>query len=269
MNNSNLLDTGQGDLERRLLSETFLRGVEIHNEIDSTNSRALQLQTASDQRPYLIWAHQQTSGRGRGRNNWWASGGSLTFTLLLDPDGFDIPRSQWPALSLSVGTAICQQLMGMQVDNVRLKWPNDVYVDSRKIAGVLIESIPAHPGVLAIGIGLNVNNSLAQAPAALSGTATSLVDQLGLELSLADVLVSLLQELDQVLQLLGRSPESLPQLWRSLCMLTSRQITVRDVQQTTTGIVHGIDDDGALQLRTATGLKRVFSGTIEIEPEST
>ncbi|MCA9079953.1 MAG: biotin--[acetyl-CoA-carboxylase] ligase [Planctomycetaceae bacterium] len=255
---------GPMDLPPRLLRETILAGGELHDELPSTNSHALARGLSIEQVPYLVWARRQTAGRGRGQNQWWAKDGALTFTLILEPARFEIPQSNWPALSLCVGTAVCLYLQRMQITDVRLKWPNDVYVNSRKICGVLIESIPHRQGQLAVGIGLNVNNSMQSAPTDLQQRATSLCDLLGEELPLTSTLVAVLNELTGVLQLLGRNPAELPPLWRHLCWLTGRTVTITDAGHSRTGQVLGIADDGALRLWIDGREIRCVSGTVEI-----
>lgn len=251
------------DLPAGLLQQTFLAGGEFHYELNSTSTRALEVGAGDIPLPYLIWAEQQAAGRGRGHNIWWAGPGALTFTILLSPQSLGIAPAQWPGLSLCVGTAICQFLQRMQIPDVRLKWPNDVYLSSRKVCGVLIESVACRPDRLAIGIGINVNNSLLNAPPEIQQRATSLVDVLSTTHSLVPFLTGLLQELDSVLTLFGRAPKEFPPLWRDLCWLTGRQVRMTDVRGSVTGTVLGIADDGALRVRLPEGESRFVSGTVE------
>ncbi len=253
---------------QRLRAETFVQGMEFREELGSTNTLALELGTQDVRLPHLIWAQQQTTGRGRGLNHWWSGPGSLTCSLLLEPEQFGIPRERWPALSLCVGTAVCHALQCLQVSDVALKWPNDVYVDSKKICGILIESVPTRPERLVIGIGLNVNNSFVAAPSDVQLRATSLHDVLQTELQLEDVLILLLRELEQFLVVLGARPLDLPPLWRSLCWLSGQVVTISDVRGETTGLVLGIDDAGALRLQTAQGVQRILSGTVTVQTPS-
>lgn len=254
----------QPALRQRLLTETFLRDVEWHPELESTNTRALQLGQQAEHVPVLIWTASQTAGRGRGHNSWWTSGGALTFTVLLEPEAWGIPRPQWPALSLGVGTAVCLMLQRLQLPEVALKWPNDVYVADRKVCGILIESVSGRPERLAIGIGLNVNNEFSGAPSEVRQRATSVREQLDMELVLDDVLILLLQELDQLMRLMAKRPEELQTLWRNLCWLTGKSISVVDVKGTVRGQVLGINASGELLLQTSQGMQRIRSGTIEV-----
>src|SRR5262245_49877980 len=85
-----------------LRARTFVRHVEIHDTIDSTNNRASEL--AGDPRlelPALVVARHQTAGRGRGKNKWWSADGALTFSLLIEPAAHGLAVSNWPQLSLT------------------------------------------------------------------------------------------------------------------------------------------------------------------------
>jgi hypothetical protein len=88
---------------------TFIRHVEIHDTLRSTNDRAAELARDPDiQLPALIAARQQTAGRGRGSNTWWSADGALTLSIVLDPAAFGIGMANWPQLSLA--TAVAQQM---------------------------------------------------------------------------------------------------------------------------------------------------------------
>lgn len=95
----------------RVQAETFVEYIEFHERISSTNDRALQLAgELVGARPLLVIANHQSGGRGRGKNQWWASPGSLTFSLVLDAAAVSLPPRSWPLVSLTVGLAVCEAL---------------------------------------------------------------------------------------------------------------------------------------------------------------
>jgi len=114
-------------------------------EIDSTNDYVRRM---VEQKklfpPTTIAARKQTAGRGRGENRWWSPDGCLMFTSLLDSGGYARHVAQLPQAALVVGIALAE-LLSQYIDSVdvQLKWPNDVYVRGRKIAGILVEGIQA------------------------------------------------------------------------------------------------------------------------------
>lgn len=152
---------------QRILSATSVRTVEYHDELTSTNDLALQL-VSGQPLPLLVVAERQTGGRGRGGNKWWAAEGALTYSLVVDAAALRLEQRSWPRVSLTVALAISDTLDELLPNRaVQLKWPNDVYLQGRKVCGILVETAPRFPGVLVLGIGVNVNNSLAAAPAEL------------------------------------------------------------------------------------------------------
>ena len=257
------------DLER-LRGVDFVRHVVFHSELPSTNDHALGL--AEDPglaTPLLVLAEQQTAGRGRGANRWWHATGGLTFSLVIDTRNLAIPTRLWPKVALTSGLAVCESLAGRTGKlAVRLKWPNDVYLEGRKICGILVEVPHRAEGRVVIGVGVNVNNSLREAPEELQQSATSLVDHLGPTSDVTDLLVEILASLGDYLESLGRGEPWLVERWRSRCLLTGRTVTVRLGPREVTGQCGGIDDDGALIVNTPLGIEHCFAGTVALSDEN-
>jgi BirA family biotin operon repressor/biotin-[acetyl-CoA-carboxylase] ligase len=241
---------------------TFVKRVVYRHRLGSTNDLALQIVAAGEvEYPLLVLADQQVRGRGRGENQWWAGRGALTFTLLVDAAAR--PKRTWPQISLSTGIAVCSALLDLLPEfSVQLKWPNDVFLQSRKVCGVLVETSPAQPEALIIGIGVNVNNSLAEANEALQSTATSLADVARREWDRTEVLIKILQHLESGLRQLETDQLQLSESWRRLCMLQGRTLCVESGTQRWVGVCQGIDDQGALLLQTDSGVQRCFAGVV-------
>ena len=245
---------------------TFIRRIRALDETDSTNNvaRAWSTQLSADEVPALVVAESQSAGRGRGENRWWSGPGSLTFSVIVEPAAWGVPSERWPALSLTVGAATALALeQRVPTSEVRLKWPNDVYLDGRKIAGILIESPPNDSRRLVLGIGVNVNNSLAGVPAEIESRAISLCDATGTTHSRTDLLKDLLTQLWQSLTRLGSDLPRLREDWRRLCLLTGRSVVVTDQGRgVVAGTCLGLDDDGALRVQTDGSVERLFSGVV-------
>lgn len=248
-----------------IVAETFVRQVEFHAEIGSTNDRALDLAMAevTTATPLLIWALQQTAGRGRGANRWWASEGALTFSLLLDTAELGLPQERWPQVSLATGLAVCSALQDLLPGtDISLKWPNDVFLMGRKICGILVEIPQRQSGKLVVGIGINVNNSLANAPPEIVNKATALCDVSHRAWDMATVLIHVLQHLAEHLRQLATDDAALATRWDELCFLRGRTIQHTVGDRVTLGVCQGVDRQGALLLRTETGITRVLGGVI-------
>lgn len=253
-------------LTDRIARGTFVRTLEVHDEIVSTNDRGMALAANEEvRRPCLIFARRQTGGRGRGANRWWAGEGALTFSLLMSPDPDHLPASRWPELSLTAGAAVCEalRLFVPESADVRLKWPNDVYVSGRKISGILIEVPKSAGGDVIVGIGINVNNGVAAAPLELQSKAISLCDLVGKTVSAEDVLIGVLQSLERHFELLVSAPEEMQIIWRRYDFLVGRHVTVGDAHETVSGTCEGIADDGSLWILTIAGPRRLYGGVVQ------
>jgi len=247
-----------------ILAAGWIQTVDFYDELGSTNDHAIR--TAGDARPHprLVVCDRQQAGRGRGANRWWASAGALTFSVVIEPLAIGIPMERWPTLSVAVGGAICEAIAScIPSADVRLKWPNDVYADGRKLGGILVEVPPVAPQRLVIGIGINVANSARNAPPEVQARMTSLVDLAGSPPARDEVLKRVLAQLRIDLVYLATDPVSLAHGWRQRCLLTGRTVTLNDGVRTISGACQGIDDDGALRIYSEFGPQRCFGGTVE------
>ena len=254
----------QTDLES-LLQDTFVDNVIHFRETDSTNTRAIGLLATGDavETPCLVYAESQSAGRGRGANQWWSASGSLTFSLIVDFKRIALSVEQIPLLPLLTGLAILRTGEALlPAADLKLKWPNDVFLADRKLAGVLIEVPSQVAGHAVIGVGLNVNNSFANAPAELSFTGISLSDQLDASLSRIEVLRRMLQELAGLMESLAAG-EGVFDDWSDYCLLTGKQVTLQTGASRVIGRCHGIDASGALLIATSAGMQAFFGGVVE------
>lgn len=204
----------------------------------------------------------QTAGRGQGTNGWHSTPGkNLTFSLLLYPDHLAVDAlftlSRFTSLAL---TATIRHFAGHEIaENVRIKWPNDIYVADRKIAGILIQNGLRGSKVQwsVVGIGLNVNET--EFPPALRPTATSLTGLCGETLSLATVRDRLFAFLAHFYTATyATSNASLEALYHDQLYLLGQPAPYLHINtgERFTGIVRGVEQDGRLLLgRTDGGVK--------------
>jgi len=247
----------------RLAEWGAIAHVEVHESLPSTQDRALELARADDLSAHslLVVAEEQTAGRGRGSNRWWTGRGSLAFSLVFDPADWALSRQPLPERSLAVGVAIVDTIRPLLGDHrVGLHWPNDVFVNDRKVAGILIDVLPG--GQHVVGIGLNVNNTLEGAPAEVRGRATSLCELTGQVFDRTSLLLDLLQQLEAAVRDSAASPEVFGQRFLELCLQLGQELTIEVGSQRTTGRCAGIGPDGALLLDTAAGWQKFYSGVL-------
>jgi BirA family biotin operon repressor/biotin-[acetyl-CoA-carboxylase] ligase len=231
------------------------------SRLRSTNDHAIALRQRGDlYAPAIVLTGHQTAGRGRGSNAWWSGEGSLTVTFALPIEEGVAPHH----LPLIAGVAVREgvaQLIGSD-DLVQLKWPNDLLADGRKLAGLLCER--AHKVDL-IGLGLNVNVTRSQVPAALRGRVTSLSQLTGRRLDMNDVLATVARHLHAALS--HRREQSFAALLRRYDAhhaLVGRQVKITGVAEPAlVGRCEGLDDIGRLLVREGPRLHRVIAGHVE------
>lgn len=194
---------------------------------------------------FVCVADRQTAGRGRLGRAWEAPPGkNLTFSLVA-PAGLS-----HGLLSLAVPVAVCRALepfLAPLGHPPKVKWPNDVYADGKKLAGVLIE---VENGLPIVGIGLNVLTEAADFPEELQDKATSLA-ALGAPADRLAVLAALLGELDRMLAELQTHPDAVVAEWKNRCLPLPAAFVCRG--RTFTGSVMDVDADRGLVLRLSSG----------------
>jgi BirA family biotin operon repressor/biotin-[acetyl-CoA-carboxylase] ligase len=257
------LDFTSTDVER-IRTGGFVCDVEVHSEIGSTNDRAAERAEEPALRcPYLILAARQTAGRGRGANSWWSGPGALTFSLVLEPRRTGLAIECFPQVALAAGLAVCEVIeQALPETTVGLKWPNDVFLCGKKVCGILLEAPRLDSGRLIAGIGVNVNNTLAAAPAELRRTAISMIDVAGRPLDRTEVLLALLERLDMWLRALAINGSEVFDRWRPYCVLTGKIVCLRVGAREVEGLCRGLDDNGRLLISTSQGTEAHRSGTV-------
>jgi BirA family biotin operon repressor/biotin-[acetyl-CoA-carboxylase] ligase len=258
----------------RLAATSLVATIDYHDELSSTSDRALEL-AASDAAllPLLVLAARQTAGRGRGANRWFSTEGALTFSLALAAPRDELPQDRWPQVALVSGLAVCDALEALApTAELRVKWPNDVFLAGRKVGGILSESVPGWRDRLVVGIGVNVNNRVQgsgvrvqdEEAAALTRCATALIDHDGLLRDLTATLLAILDQFDRRWrELLAAGFAPLAEQYRSRCFLTGKAVTIEQPGgERLAGRCRGIDDEGVLRVQSLAGEHRMRSGTV-------
>ena len=247
---------------QRLLATGKVSRVEYFETLGSTQDHATELARAGGgPLPLVVVAEEQTAGRGRGANRWWTGRGSLAFSLVFDPADWSLASHPLPERSLAVGVAIVDTL-GPRLPGRRvgLHWPNDVFVDGRKIAGVLIDVLTDNHHV--VGIGVNVNNALDSAPDEVRDRATSLRELTGKAFDRTELLVDLLGNLQNAIRASSASPEDFGRRFSEHCLQVGQELTVDVAGRQTTGVCLGVAPDGALLLDAPGGFQKFHSGVL-------
>lgn len=250
----------------RLIRETFVARVEHYPVLGSTNDRAKQCAAEnSGPLPLLIVADQQTAGRGRGANRWWTGGGGLAMSLLLDGRSWAADPALGAFVSLAAAVAVSHVvaplLPGMSVG---IHWPNDVFAAGKKLAGILVEVPPGR--LYVVGVGLNLNNTLREAPAELQSTAVSLLDLTGREHDATEFIILLLQRFASLLKDLPHAPHGISRLADDLCLQRGMTLNVETGGKRVRGVCRGIAPSGALLLDSPDRTIEIVSGVVLRNP---
>jgi BirA family biotin operon repressor/biotin-[acetyl-CoA-carboxylase] ligase len=212
---------------------------------DSTNERARELAAAGAPHGTLVTADEQQAGRGRQGRAWSAPPRSAVLMSV-------VLRELSETLPLAAAVAVAEAL---PVES-QIKWPNDVWIDGRKVAGILVEARPQE-GWAVLGIGLNV--ATGEFPPPLDETATSL-HLAGAGMAVDDALAALVASLDEWLP---RAPAEVLAAWRSRDALVGNPVRWENGRRE--GTAAGIDSTGALIVETANGQVTLDAGEVHLE----
>ncbi|MFP5486251.1 MAG: biotin--[acetyl-CoA-carboxylase] ligase [Gammaproteobacteria bacterium] len=254
--------------------------VEVLPSVDSTNTELMRRARAGQVEPVLLVAEQQTAGRGRMGRAWHSQAGdSLTFSL-----GMPLAPVNWSGLSLAVGVSVAESLQpvlppaGGAVPRVGLKWPNDLWLcgrgGDRKLGGILVETasfvVPqgATAGVagvgsaryVVVGVGLNVRPQPGEGMSLPPGSLQEVEDGLDAPAALLRVAAPLVGML-QSFAAYGFAPMQPRFALRDV--LQGRTVQLSDG---TSGMAHGVGEDGALLVHTAGGMLPITSSEISVRP---
>lgn len=213
-----------------------------HRLTDSTNERAKELALAGAPHGTLVTADEQTAGRGRQGREWTAPPRSAVLMSV-------VLRELDEMLPLAAAVAVAEAVPG----DATIKWPNDIWIDGRKVAGILVEGRPQE-GWAVLGAGLNVSSEAF--PGELAQSATSLRLS-GIEGDTESVLASILRQLDEWL---GAPPARVLDAWRSRDALKGQRVRWTGGE----GVADGIDDSGALVVETSTGVVTLDAGEVHL-----
>ncbi len=238
--------------------------VEVHDHLASTNSYLMQ-NIGTARHATCVAANLQTGGRGRRGRSWHAGlGASLTFSVLWR---FQCGASALSGLSLAAGIALMRSLHGLGMTGTQLKWPNDVLIGRKKLAGILIELQGDMEGpstaVIGMGINLNLPDKLKQQ---IDQPVTDLASLLNGELNPNHLLAALLKHLADVLTAFEQGGfAALRDEWTQHHAYHEKDVRMlmpdgREIH----GVVKGITEDGSLLVATAAGMQRFISGEISL-----
>ena len=236
------------------------QNVLYYSSVTSTNDIGREQALKKVPEGTVVIADRQMAGRGRLKRAWISPQGNIAVTIVLYPS-----RKNLPCLTMLASLAALRSIETTTKLKCRLKWPNDVLINNKKVCGILLESRAGSDRVdyAIIGIGVNVNMKLAEYPE-ITAIATSLADETGKEVSRLVLLRNLFVETEK-LYLRLQSGESLLAEWRDNLETLGKKVHVHSGDDVFEGIAESVADDGSLLLRCDDGsLLKFMAGDVSL-----
>jgi BirA family biotin operon repressor/biotin-[acetyl-CoA-carboxylase] ligase len=253
------------ELNPLLTTNELGRRLHVYDELPSTNDEALRLANEGAAHGEVVIAERQTAGRGRRGRAWLGTPKkSLAVSIILRPQ---LPPHRAPELTLVAAVAVCEAARELGVRDAAIKWPNDVEVGDKKLAGLLLELRAESDRVqhVVLGVGVNINQDPDDFPEELRDTATSMHIENAAPISRGLFCARLLGRLEDWLGLheaLGLQP--VLDRWRELSSTLGQFVKVELGDATLEGDALDLDETGALLLKTDNGaVHRVVAGDVE------
>jgi BirA family biotin operon repressor/biotin-[acetyl-CoA-carboxylase] ligase len=242
------------------------RRVLCHREVASTSAVAAALAASGEREGTVVLAERQTAGRGRFGRAWASPPGlGLWFSTILRPP---IPVAGAPVLTQVAAVAVAEgieEVAGPLPGGI--KWPNDVFLAGRKVAGILTELVDrGDAGVVILGVGVNVNQGPADFPAALGGKPGSVAMAAGKAVPRADLFRALLRRLDsRYREFLAAGPAAALAEAAARSLTLGHPVRAREGEAELSGVAFRLEADGALALRLQNGqLRRLVAGEVTL-----
>jgi BirA family biotin operon repressor/biotin-[acetyl-CoA-carboxylase] ligase len=243
------------------------RDIRVFEETTSTNDIVEKLARDGVKEGVVVFAESQTRGRGRLGRKWISPAHKgLWFSILLRPK---LRPQQTTQLTVASATALRRAIFSETNIRPEIKWPNDILMRGKKVAGILTELSAEVDRVrhIILGIGIDVNLNANEFPAELKKTATSLKIETSDAVPRAELAVAILRELDfDYARIGGGKFPAIADEWESGCTTIGKNVTVHIGNREIRGRAESLDDDGTLRLRTEHGhLERIIGGDITLE----
>ena len=255
---SGMCDFSADSIRNSLGTKIVGREIRIFDRVSSTQDAARELVQKHAAGGTVILAESQIRGRGRFGKSWFSPPGSgILVSVILYPRKFSKVNIISIAAAIAAANAI-EKVSGLRA---LVKWPNDIVISGRKIAGVLIETAGK---ALIVGIGVNVNIDIEDFPPAIRESATSVLRELGRKVSRIALIRELLIQIEHYYcELEDSGIVSILREFRELSYVTGRQVTVFSKGRILEGEALSVDDEGALVVRLDSGVrKRILTGEV-------
>lgn len=256
------------DLLARLMETRVIgRDVHVFNETGSTNDVIEKLARDGAKEGVVVFAESQSKGRGRMGRKWVSPPRmGLWFSVLLRPQ---MRPQTVTRITVAAAVALSRALNRGAGLTPQIKWPNDIHLDGRKVAGILTELNAELDRVkyVILGIGVDVNLTESDLPEDLRSVATSVRVASGRKIDRPQLAAIVLEELDNIYAQLGDAEfRKVAEEWEQQCITLGKDVAITIGSREIRGRAESLDDDGALMVRTSHGqLERIVGGDVLLE----
>lgn len=259
------------DIWEEVKNEEIGSRIVFLDSIDSTNFKAKELASKGYQSGTVVVADEQTAGRGRLGRNWYSPAGTgLWLSIILRPD---IPPLDSPLLTVIASLAVYESLLVLEKEpaapeqhnnTLQIKWPNDILMDGKKLAGILTElSLGSKINYAVVGIGINVNQE--EFPAELSGIATSLRREYNKEIDRLELFKKILISFERYyFRLLNNDGPQLVKEWKGRMNIIGKEVSIHDNERIYQGRVLDIAEQGELILESGGEIFHFWAGDVSL-----
>lgn len=255
----------KSEITNHLHTVSLGRDIYAFEEIGSTNVYAKELGAKGKEHGVLVVAETQTDGRGRRGRNWTSpKGSSISMSVLLRPQ---ILPDKASMLTIVMAHAVYKTLEEMNVEDISIKWPNDILVNEKKVCGILTE-MSAEPDMVhyvVVGTGINVNmDSISKEEAPY---ATTLKAESGKQYNRAELVASVLRHFETSYELFMETEDlsKIKEEYNQYLVNVDRKVSVKERTLEITGIAKGITDTGKLLVQLEDGeMKEIFAGEVSV-----
>ncbi len=239
--------------------------IDRYESLGSTQDRARQLAQQRAPEGTVVTATVQTDGRGRLDRAWVSPAGGLWFSLLLRPN---ISPAEAPGLNLLAAVAVTEALRSVTELEAGIKWPNDILVDGRKLAGILMEMKTGRDGIkyILVGVGVNANIDPAVMPDDLRLPPATVLGETGRQTDLSELLEMILAAFKEDYYGWPNCRAGVLNRWRDLSVTLGRRVTIDSAGNTVSGLARDINSDGSLTIVDAAGAAHtVHAGDLTLQ----
>ena len=248
-------------IKESLKSKKFGNEILYFEKVDSTNLIAKFLAINGASEGTIILSDVQLKGKGRSGKKWESPPGGIWFSIILKPT---ISPSKAPLITLATGVAVAKTLKKLGVE-AKIKWPNDILINDKKVCGILTEANASHDFVdyVVVGIGIDTNLNLDTLPPLIKERSTTLKNELKHDINNVKVITEILSEFEITYEKLQEEKfDEILHEWRNLSQTIGNYVEIKQpLGKILEGHAVGIDNSGALIIESSNGeLKKIISG---------